>query len=94
LYTVFQLVPKESYPELTLAFMIIQKLYVPLVDFMITLSILYLFYRQEMRLRILIHGANPSHRNFSGMLSGDTEGHELLRRGQYNQIEISKSKKG
>ena len=45
LNSLFQLVDGESYPGLSLAFLIIQRIYVPLVDFLITLSIMYLFYR-------------------------------------------------
>jgi hypothetical protein len=53
---------EDDYPVLGLGFLILQKIYVPIIDILITLSIMYLFYKginTESDYNKLLNGGDP-----------------------------------
>ena len=65
----FQLAPLPREPSDILVNIVFQKIYIPICDFLVTLSFLYFFYQQNARIKILQKGNETISRSFSKFFS-------------------------
>ena len=67
--TYFQLAPLPRGRSDILVNIVFQKMYIPICDFLVTLSFLYFFYQQKVRIEILQKGNETISKSFSKFLS-------------------------